>query len=418
MNIFIETHGCDINLVTTEIIAKKLIDKGHKLSSKEDADLIIINSCALNKENQRKILKSIKESNETLKKILVVGCLPEIDSKSIEDISPNISYAGTSSLSYLDEIIENISEDMVTRRKEDIPRTLIKQDKISLNSVSFNLPISEGCSNNCTFCVEPFTYGTHVSYEPDEIIIKAHEALNKNYKEINLIGNELASYGLDNSTKLPSLLRKLTTLPGEFKIKLGVMNPGNLLKILDDLMLSMSSNKVYKYIELPLQSGSNEILKRMNRNYTAEEFKLIISKLRQKFPNITISTDVMLGFPGESDEDYVKTKRLIEEVKPDILNIYVYSKMPFTKSPESDVLSWKTKNRMIDLKSSFERIQSKKMKENIGLRGSALVTGHFNTQYSLARTDNYLPVLINRSNPGEKVQIEIINSEGDYYIGM
>ncbi len=415
MKVFIETHGCEINKITTEILAKKLTN--HELVKKEDAELIIINSCALNKEKQRKIIKSIKEHMSS-KNILVMGCLPDIDPKSIETISPNISYMGTASLKYADEILKNIEEGKIVRRKEDVPELLINQEKANLENLIYNVPISEGCSNKCSFCVEPYTYGSMISYDPSKIINLIHSAVKHGFKEINLIGNEIASYGIDNSTKLPALLRKITIIPGNFKIKLGPMNPGNLIKIMDDLINSFSSSKIYKHLNIPLQSGSNEILKKMNREYTAEEFKLIISKFRQKYPTITISTDVMIGFPGETDTDYLKTKQLIKEIKPDTLNIYAYSKMPYTKAPETDVLSWKIKNRIDDLKNMYELISEKKKQEYIGWRGSATVIKHYNSNYSIARTNNYIDVIVEKSNLGEEKQIEITKYSDGLFFGM
>ena len=415
MKVFLETYGCDTSKNTTEIMASELVKSGHNLVSKDDADIIIINSCALTGKTEKKIIKRLGELKDTGKKVLVAGCLAEIAKERIEKAMPEASVMGVNSFSNVAKIVEKMADYKVERLKDN-PDMLLGKDRLRINPAVALVQIAEGCLDNCSFCVDRTTRGTLVSYEPDRIIREVETAARNNVREIHLIAQDVAAYGLDTGMKLPALLRKITCVPGDFKIKIGAMNPSSVLKILDDLVLALNHPKVYRHLEIPLQSGSNRILHNMKRNYTNEEFKMIVAAFRKKYPDITFSTDILVGFPGETDEEFGKTVLVVSDVKPDAINIYQYTKRPFASAGDTDVPSWKIKNRVIELSQLADRLQEKSNDKWAKWGGTVIVSEKTASGF-IARNYAYVPIHIQRANLGDITNIDVVGTHGGKLLG-
>ena len=415
MKVFLETYGCDTNKNTTEIMAKILIDGGHNLVSRDDADVLIINSCALSGKIERKIITRLNELKDTNKKVLISGCLVEIAKEKIDAIMPEASVIGTSSFPNIAKIIDKMMDYKVERLK-DRPETLIGKPKIRINPAIGLVQIAEGCTNTCSFCVDRTTRGTLVSYEPDVIIREVQNVVDSGAKEIHLIAQDVAAYGFDSGVKLPALLRKLSSVQGEFKIKLGVMNPASVLKILDDLVLSYNHPKIYRHLEIPMQSGSNKVLHDMRREYTSEEYKMIVAAFRKKYPDMTFSTDVLLGFPGETDEDFGKTVMLLTDVKPDVVNAHMDTNRPYTTAGNTDVPSWKSKNRSDEIQQLADKLQDNSNEKWKTWGGMVTVSDKINDKY-IARNYAYKPIILQKANLGDVITIDVIGTYGGQLIG-
>jgi MiaB/RimO family radical SAM methylthiotransferase len=214
-------------------------------------------------------------------------------------------------------------------------------------------------------------------------------------KEIRITAQDTASYGIDTGTKLPSLARKIASLNGDFMIRIGMMSPRTLSPILDDMMDAYGENKIFRFIHLPVQSGSDEVLRRMNRGYTAEEYESMVGKIRERISDMTISTDIIVGFPGETEEDFQKSLDLIRRVEPDIVNVTRYSKRPGTPAAGMKQIptqiSKERSKRMSELR--FE-IAGKRNRAYIGksVRVLALERGKDDTV--TGRTGNYRQVIL------------------------
>ncbi len=332
MKISIETYGCESNVSSSETIAGLIAEAGHQIVPFDSADVVILNTCALQLSTENKILRRLSELNMQRKRVLVMGCLTEVMKEKLEEVAPEASIAAVSSTAHVVEILDKMKSNTRVLRFKDKPMQLINLPKLKINPYLAIIPISDGCSENCSYCIDAITRGILISNEPDRIIREVQNAVASGAREIHLVAQDVASYGKDNGARLPALLRKLTSIPGEFRIKLGTMNPGSVMPILKDLILAYNHPKVYKYAELPVQSGSNKILDEMKRGYTAEQYKSIVAEFRKAYSNITIATDVIIGFPGESDEDFGKTVALINDIKPDATKIYNYSVRPLTKA--------------------------------------------------------------------------------------
>ncbi len=417
MKINIETYGCQSNVSSSETIAGLLNEAGHQIVPFDSAELIILNTCALQLSTENKILRRLSELNMQRKRILVMGCLTEVIKEKIEEVAPQASIAAVSSTGHVVEIIEKMKSDTRVLRFKDKPINIINSPKLKINPYLAIIPISDGCLENCTFCIDKITRGTLISTEPDQIIREVQNAVAAGVKEIHLVAQDVAAYGKDNGARLPALLRKLTSIPGEFRIKLGQMNPASVMPILKDLILAYNHPKVYKYAEIPVQSGSNKILAEMKRNYTAEQYKSIVAEFRKAYSNITITTDLIIGFPGETDEDFGKTVALVNDVKPDAITAYNYSVRPLTKaaSMPDHIPSWKIKNRSDEIKTLALKYADMRNEEWVGWKGDVLIM-EFEDGAPIGRNYTYKPVLLKEGKLGDTVVAEIEQARSDYLV--
>lgn len=418
MKVYIETYGCQSNVSSSETIAGLLAEAGHQIVPFDSADIVILNTCALQLSTENKILRRLSELNMQRKRALVMGCLTEIIKEKIEEVAPQASIAAVSSTGHVVEILEKMELNTRVLRFKDKPINMLASPKLRINPYSAIIPISDGCSDNCTFCIDAITRGILISNEPDQIIREVQSAVANGAKEIQLVAQDVASYGTDIGVRLPALLRKLTSIPGEFKIKLGPMNPASIIPILKDLILAYNHPKIYRYAEIPVQSGSNKILAEMKRKYTAEQFKNIVAEFRKSYSNITIATDTIIGFPGESDEDFGKTVSLLNDVKPDVIKAYNYSVRPLTKaaSMAGQIPSWKIKNRADEIKAIALKYADLKNEGWLGWKGDVLVT-EFDEGSPVGRNFAYKPVLLDsRAKLGDVIVAEITKARSDYLV--
>jgi threonylcarbamoyladenosine tRNA methylthiotransferase CDKAL1 len=317
MRIFIKTYGCQANINDSEILAGKLKSQGHEIvNSEAEADKIIVNTCSVKNKTQSKILNYLNKFSD--KKIEMGGCL----TKTI-NLKKKFPKA---------EIIDTIN---TSKLNQPILRT-----KKNLAIIQ----ISQGCLNSCTFCATKIARGNLKSYRIGDIKRQLESALNQGATLIYLTSQDNGAYGKDIKTSLPELLQELISINKQFKLRIGMMNPWHLRKISKDLLNVMESDKIQKFIHIPVQSGSEKVLKEMKRIHTVSEFKEFARKFREKFPRkkfseSTIATDIIVGYPTETDQDFEKTIELINEIKPEVLNISAFSSRPKTKASELKHLS-------------------------------------------------------------------------------
>jgi MiaB-like tRNA modifying enzyme len=332
-SVYAENYGCAANKADFEIMLAYILKAGYKISSKpEKADIILVNTCGVKKPTEDRILERLRLFSSLNKPLIVSGCLPKINLNSIMKAAPNVS-ALLDPYS-VDKIVSALRAAELGERGvkffSDKPMVKLGQPKIRLNKVIEIIPISEGCLGACSFCCVRFARGTLFSY-PKELIINAlKEALAEGAREIWLTSQDNGAYGVDIKTNLAELLKCCCTINGKFFIRVGMMNPNHAIKILSALIDAYKDKRVFKFLHLPVQSGDNEVLRAMNRRYTVEEYKFIIDSFRREIPEITVATDVICGFPSESVKAFEETIKLIEDVKPDIINISKFSPRPNT----------------------------------------------------------------------------------------
>ena len=309
--LYMETYGCSANQNNSEIMKGILVNSGLDFTNNpEIADIIIINSCVVKEPTENSIKQRITELEQLDKPIIVAGCMPQVRTYWLKN-KKNVYMLGISHIKEITKLIRRIienkynSSEFLTKEKE----LKLNCSKIKNNKLIGITQISEGCLGDCNYCVVKSVKGNLFSYPEESIIENIKQDLKQGCKEIWLTSQDLASYGLESKDKSAfiNLLKNILEIDSSFKLRLGMMNPNHIIPILDELIEIYKNEKVYKFLHIPIQSGSNKILKSMNRKYTKEQFTEIIKRFRGVFPNGTVATDVITAFPGETEEDFNET---------------------------------------------------------------------------------------------------------------
>ncbi|MEK6941135.1 MAG: tRNA (N(6)-L-threonylcarbamoyladenosine(37)-C(2))-methylthiotransferase [Nanoarchaeota archaeon] len=326
MKVFIKTYGCQANIADSEQIAGTLSLNGHVVvDSEKESDVVVVNSCSVKNATQSKVLQYIKSRD---KKVFVGGCLTK--TINIKKLIPNVTAVfDTNSISSINNVIENEADVFSNLKENRILTNVIRADRNT-----GVIAIGEGCLNKCTFCATKLSRGSLRSYRVGDIKRAVKKAVNDGCKIIYLTSQDNGCYGFDIKTSLPELLNEIISIDGDFEVRVGMMNPWHVEKILSDLVNVYKSSKIKKFIHIPVQSGSEKVLLDMKRVHTVDTFKKIARTFRISFPDITIATDVIVGYPTESEKDFRLTFNLINEIKPEVLNISMFSSRNNTSASE------------------------------------------------------------------------------------
>ncbi|MFB0561695.1 MAG: tRNA (N(6)-L-threonylcarbamoyladenosine(37)-C(2))-methylthiotransferase [Candidatus Lokiarchaeia archaeon] len=423
VSIYVSTYGCSMNQADTEIILGILQEADYSIAESEEyADILIINTCGVKEPTERKVLKKISEINLSEKPFIVGGCLPRINLDEVMKAGPK--FAAILDTNSLFNIVDTVKQ--IERGKRGII-TLDDKKNVKLgnprklvNPVIAIIPISEGCLGDCYYCCVKFARRRLFSYPPDTILKEVETSIQKGCKEVWLTAQDTGAYRWNNE-KLPELLRRIVKLNLDFKIRVGMTNPKHTTPILDDLLDMYQDSKIYKFLHIPVQSGSNEVLRSMNRGYTKEQFTEIIETFKKEIPHLTLSTDIIVGFPGETDEDFQESVNLIQKIKPDIVNISRFAPRPGTQAAKmkNQIHGWIIKERSRKLTKITQKIGEGKNWRWIGWKGDALITERGRKGGWIARNHSYKPIVIHHRNQslGEKIKIEVTAAKLGYLIG-
>jgi len=321
MRVYIETYGCWLNKAESQIMRDILEEHGHTFVSRpEIADIIIINTCAVRLETEQKMISKIKElSSLHGKKLIVAGCLASARPGLVTRIAPNASLLSPGAIELIHEVVNSNNRLVLL---DYLPRTRLPQYR---GGITYVVPIASGCTGSCTFCIDRIARRRLQSYPTDTIVAHIKDAVRRGAKEIYITAQDVASYGSDIGANLASLLRKiLSEVPGVYWIRLGMMEPYMFMRMESEIIPIYRDKRMYKHAHLPLQSGDNRVLKLMNRRYTIEEYERMIESLRDAYPYLSVTTDVIVGFPGEDELAFKNTKRAMINISPDKVNIARY----------------------------------------------------------------------------------------------
>jgi len=324
------TYGCQMNKSDSERIATVLENIGYQPASNvNEADLIVVNMCSVRQSAVDRVFglsqkfSKLKIKNKKLK-IILTGCILREDRKKFRngfDLILNIK-----DLPNWPKIIKRKRNALIQRSQNYRVNYFCIQPKYQSNFSAF-IPISNGCNNFCSYCVVPYTRGCEKSRGAKEIIQEVKSLIKKGYKEIILLGQNVNSYK-DKKINFPNLLKKINGLKGDFRLNFLTSHPKDMS---DELINTIAScQKIIKEIHLPVQSGDNQILKKMNRHYTVAQYRNLVKKIRQKISGVKISTDIIVGFPGETKKQFQNTVNLCKEIKFDKAYIAKYSPRPGT----------------------------------------------------------------------------------------
>ncbi len=399
--IYIETYGCSANSAESQAIAGLLSRAGHEIVKNPDnADMIIVNTCSVKATTVNKILFRIKElaARYPEKKLFATGCLPETELEELSIIgSLNIVSTGR-----ILDIAKFASESLSGKRVYETGNSRdikICLPKIRDNPVIDIIPICSGCASACAFCATRIAKGRIFSYPAEKIISEIKSARSFGTKEFWITGQDVSAYGMDEQefSSLPKLIEAITeNITGKYFLRLGMMNPKNIKPTSNELLRSFRSDKVFKFLHIPVQSGSDRMLKKMNRQHTAEDFIEIVEKFRRHYPRITIRTDIITGFPEESEEDFELSVELIKKIKPDFTNISMFSSHHKTPAARMrQISSEKKKERSSRLSEIAKNISLEKNKSWIGWQGEVLVDEFKkDKQNYISRNFAYKPIVL------------------------
>ncbi|MHA2037353.1 MAG: tRNA (N(6)-L-threonylcarbamoyladenosine(37)-C(2))-methylthiotransferase [Promethearchaeota archaeon] len=363
---YIETYGCTSNKADSYIITTILNGTGYTQTTQEEAQFLIINTCAVKEQTENKIKERLKTLHELYQKnnekyIIVAGCLPHISPNYIdviEKIIPSFSaIIDLDNFKILPNIFDEIKlgkKNLIYKSKEHIDKSeiLINHPKGKITGI---IPISEGCLGFCTYCCVKHARGNLNCYDPSSIIRNVEHQLSQGIKQIYLTSQDCSTYQF-NGTNLSDLVKNIVSLDFDFFLRIGMINPSFLIENVEQLISIYKHPKVYQFLHLPLQSGSNRILLKMQRKYLISDIIDKIDILRKEFPSLTISTDIICGFPGETEYDFLRTVNLIKWLKPEILNVSKFTPRPGTEAKLMKQLNNKIiKNRSLRLSNVFRK---------------------------------------------------------------
>ncbi|MGM5482902.1 MAG: tRNA (N(6)-L-threonylcarbamoyladenosine(37)-C(2))-methylthiotransferase [Nanobdellota archaeon] len=408
-NIFIKTFGCSLNVADSEAIAGTLLKAGFKLADNEDdAVLVIVNTCIVKEPSEAKALSYIHDLKNKGKKVVVSGCLPQALPEKIQGVSKIGVNQVENIVQVVEETLNGNSVTLIAREKKHELNLPVKRK----NNLVKILPIAQGCLGNCAYCIVKKSRGKLISYYPDSIVKTAQRAISTGAKEIWLTAQDTGCYGKDINSNIIDLLNKLIILEGNFKIRLGMMNPNYAKEFLEDLLKLYRSDKLFSFIHLPLQSGSDKVLKDMNRPYNGKDYIYLIQKLRGAFPYMTVATDVICGFPTETESQFRETLDLLKSVKPDIVNISRYWKRSETPASNLKQLTQETiKDRSRSLTSCFENIAIGRNKEWLNWKGRVVVDEIGKEKTLVARNFAYKPIIIRGDySIGDELYVKVVET--------
>lgn len=422
LEIYFESYGCTANHNSTEIMKGIVRQAGFNITSNPDfADLIIINSCIVKEPTQEKIRRQIQDLLKKNKKIILAGCMPRLNKDKLD--RENIFLLDTTHIKDLINLIQDIKNQTYDREKYLNLRKEIKSNlpKISKEKFIGINQISEGCLGKCSYCITRFAKGELFSYPQEEIISSIQSDLESGCKEIWLTSQDCASYENDkNKSSLPDILKEILKIKKKFYLRIGMMNPNNVLKILPELIEIYKDKKIFKFLHLPLQSGSNKILESMSRDYTKQDFLKIISEFRKEFPDIHISTDVIVGFPGETEDDFQETYDLIKELKPETINPSKFWPRPKTKAVNlpDQIPSEIKKQRATKITKLHHEICNENQKRFLNTEHEVLVDQIGFPGTYLARDENYKLFAIQSKEKilGKKLRVKVVRITPHYLI--
>ena len=332
--VWVEAYGCSASMADYEMIRGLLKEAGYEIASKQSESAVnLIVTCSVKDTTEHRMVGRIKKMTKSGKPLIVAGCLPKADRAKVESLNSSASLIGPNCI---DKAPEAVGLALAGARQVALKDSLIDKvniPRIRLNSVVSIVEIATGCMSQCTFCQTKIAKGWLRSYRIGDIVRQIRTDIEAGCKEVWLSSTDNGCYGRDMGTDLVELLKACCCIKGDFKIRVGMMNPMYMPGMLERMVsLFCENDKLFKFLHIPVQSGSDRILKKMKRGHTAKTFMDAVQAFRGKIPEMTISTDVIVGFPSETEDDFKQTLDLVERAKPDIINISRYGARPGTEA--------------------------------------------------------------------------------------
>lgn len=428
MKVHLEAYGCTQNMgeierfrVTADSLSGVVV-----VETPEEASVCVIGTCIVIETTQLKMFRRIEELTELGKTVGVTGCLPKVFQEELDERFPNSASFDFTDLEGFKEWLAGLAKTTVDDQEldGDIDGGEFHSEEGGLKTAI--IPISQGCLGACAYCITRLARGKLRSYDPEELIKTAKGLIGKGYKEILVTAQDTAAYGRDIDQSLPKLISRIAEIDppdgNDFHLRIGMMNPNNAMAILPELVEMYSNPRVFRFLHIPVQSGSDRVLKKMGRRYSVEQFEDILAQLRNAHPDMVISTDIIVGFPSETYDEFLQSCDLIRKIKPDILNVTRFSARPGTPAHkmEGQIHGRINKQWSRELTDIRKEVGLEINKTYIGRTGKALVTEKGSRGKLITRLDNYKVALVDEKpglEIGQWVNVEITDAAELYVMG-
>ena len=412
--VYSEVYGCSSNAADSEIGLGLLKDEGFEFAdSAEGADIIVVFTCTVKSPTVNRMIHRIQKFTKLGKPLVIAGCMPKTEKKIIERINPKASMLGPDSIEKIADVVKMTLDGEKIVFTKDLRRPKLCLPRVRKNPVIDIVPISIGCLSNCSYCSVKFARGRLSSYPTQTVVEEMKQALLHGCKEFYITSQDNSCYGFDIGARLPDLLSEICKIEEKFSVRVGMMNPLHIKQILNDLIKTYKNEKIFKFLHLPVQSGSDRILRLMNRGYLVEDFLEIVGEFRKEFPQITLATDIIVGFPSETEEDFKKTVELLQEIKPDIVNVSKFGSRLGTEAAKMKQLDKQTINeRSSRLHRIVKQVALEKNREWIGWEGEILVDEISTNKSFIGRNFAYKPIVVKTKENifGEFVRIKVLDA--------
>jgi len=415
--VYVKSFGCSANLADGEVIAGCLSKAGFEVVDEpQDAEILLYNTCAVKSPTENRVIDILRKAPRD-KRLVVTGCLPLINFERLKNEVEFDGVTGPAPGAKIVEILCRVAAGEKVVYLLGVSKPSLCLPRIPVNPVVSVVPINYGCLGNCSYCCVHFARGQLRSYLIDEIVERVKQDLVSGAKEVWLTSQDTACYGKDIGASLSDLLRRICEIEGEFFVRVGMMNPNHVMEMLDELVETYKCGRVFKFLHLPVQSGDDEVLELMNRRYTVEEFKTVVQAFREEIPRLTLSTDVICGFPGESRDAFEQTKKLVREIQPDIVNVSKFFSRPRTPAEKMVSLPPKeVKMRSREVAELSRMISFERNRAWMGWEGTVLFDEKGKGESWMGRNFAYKPVVVKggESLVGTFVQVRVVNAFSTY----
>ncbi|MHA1480905.1 MAG: tRNA (N(6)-L-threonylcarbamoyladenosine(37)-C(2))-methylthiotransferase [Candidatus Thorarchaeota archaeon] len=423
MKFFLETFGCSLNKADSDIIVGRLHLLGFERSEiVGDADVIILTTCGVKEPTEDKIIHKLEKLSEGAIPVVITGCLPKISFNRVKNSIPDFgAILGPQSITSLGTILQQVLKGVrgiIHIESDDDSKLQFFEGPP--NSVICTVPICEGCLGNCAYCAVRFARDQLKSYRIEEIRSVVERCVHLGYLEIRLTAQDAGAFGRDTDETLPILLHELAQISGDHRFRLGMFNPNLVTEYLPELLDAMDSQNYFQFFHVPLQSGNDRVLKSMNRRYTVQEWEHTVSTIRNRFPEATIATDIIVGFPSETDPEFDSTIDILRKVKPSVINISKYGDRPGTQSSKSTekVNTLIKKERSRTLTKVVDAIVEGINKSWIGWEGVVIATGSGTKGGIICRNPSYKSVIIHDNiQIGTIHEVKITSAKKTHLVG-
>ena len=392
--VYIETYGCRYNFGDTAKLKEILKDRGSTIVlSENDADAVVINTCTVVASTERRMLRRLAQLRN--RPLFVAGCMPVVQANAIRSVC-----------------------DPVFINPEAIQQAYRRVNTVASGDTGI-VQVAQGCLGKCTYCITRLARGRLKSFTGAEIHDQVRAFSRAGTAEIQLTAQDVSAWGRDSGASFPSLLRQIRDIPPPSMLRIGMMNPATVMGIIDDLVDAFSNNRIFRFIHLPVQSGSDTVLARMGREYSVADYEEIVRRFRRKMPDVTLMTDMIVGFPYESEDEFNDSLTLLDRIRPNKVNVTRYSKRPLTPlAQEKDFPDFVKKDRSRLMNTHAEWIYAAINRPLLGTTVPFVVTEIIRPGSVMGRSPAYVGIVINEDLPvGFEGHARLENDRKYFFIG-